>query len=360
MRSVFGKLTAAVGVAATALTLTMGPASADPPAGVVPKATDVVSVGSDTIQAYDNGLSAAYNATAPASKYYSWDATGSTPITPKAGALSIARPNGSSAGIAELAAVSHTTVDVARSSRAPIQGTDPNTDLFIAFAKDAVGWSGFTSTSTVTTDSPSTLSVTDLQGIYGTCAITNWNQVTDIPGYTGPNAAIKAYLPQSSSGTRKFFLSALGITTPGSCVQAYTPEENEGTDAVFNNPAVVYPYSIAHYIGQVYNGKGSGTDEPGFLDALRSVKFSSTSTIAQITNKLITTAFANSIFGRNVYHVVRSADWNSAVQGPPLKALFDKSTGTPAGYVCSNPTLITSFGFLALSSTQCGTQSHTT
>jgi len=354
MRSVFGKLTAAVGVAATALTLTMGPASADPPTGVTPAATDVVSVGSDTIQAFDNGLSAAYNATNPTNKYYSWDATGTSPITPKAGALSITRPNGSSAGIAELAAVTHTTVDVARSSRAPIQGTDPNTDLFIAFAKDAVGWSGFTTTSTVTTDSPQTLTTADLQGIYGTCSITNWDQVG------GKNAAIKAYLPQSSSGTRKFFLSALGITTPGTCVQSYTPEENEGTDSVFtNNPGAIFPYSIAHYIGQVYNGKGSGTDEPGSLDALRSITIGTTVT-PQITNKLITAAFAASIYGRNVYHVVRSLDWNSTGQGPALKALFDKASGTPAGYVCTHSSLITSFGFLALSSTQCGTQSHTT
>jgi ABC-type phosphate transport system substrate-binding protein len=344
----------AFGLAAAAMAA--GPVLADPPAGTTPAATDIVSVGSDTTQVVSNQFSVDFNATSPSSKYYSWDATGTTPITPKSGATSITRPNGSGAGITELTSVTHTTVDIARSSRGPKVGTDPSTDLFIAFAKDAVGFSAFTGG-----NAPATLSVADLQAIYGTCTITKWNQILDIPGYTGGTSTIKAYLPQASSGTRSFFLQALGITTPGTCVQATTPEENEGTNAAFTgNVDALFPYSIAHYVAQKYKGKSSGTDAPGALDALRSIKFSATSTIAQVdtVNQKINASFATSAFGRNVYNVVRSADWTDPTLGPRLKALLD--TAANNGWICKNgATDITGFGFLTLAGTQCGTQSHT-
>src|ERR1700753_3479484 len=67
-------LTASVcGLAAAAVVA--GPALADPATGVTPAAIDLVSVGSDTTQVVSNQISADFNATAPASKYYSWNAT---------------------------------------------------------------------------------------------------------------------------------------------------------------------------------------------------------------------------------------------------------------------------------------------
>ncbi|WP_194921091.1 hypothetical protein [Catenulispora rubra] len=90
-----GLAAAAAALAALAAFGPTSPASpavhADPP---LPAATDIVSVGSETTDALDDALATAYDASTPtpASKYYSWDSYGSSPITPKAGADSIARP----------------------------------------------------------------------------------------------------------------------------------------------------------------------------------------------------------------------------------------------------------------------------
>lgn len=359
--------------AAAALALSVGPASADPPSGTTPAATDLVSVGSDTSQVLDNALSAAFDAQspAPASKYYSWDATPAGSITTKTGATSIARPNGSGGGITALNDVSASnplttggvrkTVDLARSSRGP-QGT-ATTDTFIQYAEDAIGWAGFTTTSTKTSDSPSALSYTDLQKIFN-CTFTNWNQITDVTGYTGPNVTIKVVMPQANSGTRSTFLGDLGLasTFVGSCWSGTLVEENEGTDAALNDPAVIFPYSIGHYVGQVYDGKSSGTDAPGVLDALRSVinPPSGSGTVAQVntTAKTINQTFANTGFGRFLWHVVLTSDWNgtggAANEQAHLKVLLGKSGAN--GWICKNGgSIISSFGFLPLNALACGT-----
>ena len=341
MRSVTRKLAMASAIAAASLGVaiaSLGPAAADP--GTTPASTDIVSVGSDTIQSFDNGLSAAYNATSPTSKYYSWDATPAGNITPKTGAATIARPNGSGAGITALNGNTSSTVDIARSSRGPNTG---NTDWFIPFATDAVGWSAYTGG-----HAPANLTSAELKGIYN-CTYTTWNSLPTDP--TTSTDTIKVYLPQASSGTRSFFLSALGITaTTEPCWQTVTPEENEGTDAAFTgNTDAIFPYSLSHYVGQVYDSKGSGTDEPGALDALRSLD-----SVQQIdtTNKVWNSSLSLT-YTRNVYHVVRQADWANATEGPRLKALLNRSAA--GGWLCANgSTLIASYGFHALSS-GCGT-----
>src|SRR2546423_7859340 len=342
MRSVTRKLAMTSAVAAASLGAVMasvGTASADPT--VTPAATDIVSVGSDTIQSFDNGLSAAYNATSPASKYYSWDATPAGNIVPKTGAATIARPNGSSAGISTLNSTTHTTVDIARSSRGPKTGT---ADWFIPFAVDGVGWSAYTGG-----HAPANLTSAELTGIYN-CTYTTWNSLPSNP--TSSTATIKVYLPQANSGTRSFFLQALGITaTSEPCWQTATPEENEGTDAAFqSNPDAIFPYSLSHYVGQVYKGKGGGTDLPGALDANRSLDgVAQILTASQDWNSALSLTYT-----RNVYHVVRQADWSDPVQGPRLKALLDRAISN--GWLCKNgASLITSYGFHTLGAA-CGTR----
>src|SRR6185437_1912194 len=93
--------------AASAMAITAVPALADPPK--TPAAGDVVGVGSDTIQNVLNQFSVSYNATHKSGpRLWSWDATDPTtgaiglPITLKKGCKQIARPNGSSGGIAAL------------------------------------------------------------------------------------------------------------------------------------------------------------------------------------------------------------------------------------------------------------------
>ncbi len=346
MRKTAAKLLTAAALATSLVSIASGTALADPT--VVPATADIVGVGSDTTQTVLNQFSTDYNAyltglgdtTSP--RLYSFDATGSATITAKAGTTAFTRPNGSGAGINALNAASPALpVDFARSSRAPQTG-DLTTDIFVAFAKDAVTWSATATGS----NAPANLTTADLKNIYnGT--YTTWNQITDIAGYTGPAVAIKPYLPQASSGTRSFFLKAIGVTTLGVNVVS-GPEENEGTDVALNDPNVIFPYSVGHYIGQVYGGHTTATDAPGAL-SLRNING-----VAPVTaGHTINPTFANPVYGRTLYNVVRNAEWTATdAHGAALRNIFGTS-----GWICTNGSAdITSYGFLTIGG--CGSTTH--
>jgi ABC-type phosphate transport system substrate-binding protein len=336
MRKTAAKLLTAAALATSLVTIASGAAVADPAAGVTPAAQDIVGVGSDTIQSVLNQFSTDYNASlgagSTAPHLYSWDATGTSPITTKTGATSIARPNGSGAGIKALVANTSATVDFARSSRGPA-ATDAHGLDFVAMAKDAVTWSAQQNG-----NAPAQLTPAQLNGIY-TCSITNWQQIDT----SLANATIKPFLPQTDSGTRAFFLSAIGVTTPGTCVTS-GPEENEGTDAALQDANVVFPYSVAHYIGQTVGGHGSQTDAPGTL-TLRNAVVNGV-TLTPITSNQINGDFANSQFGRVVYNVFRDAEWTATdTHGNAIQAIFG-----PSGWICNDTTAgndLASYGFLA-------------
>ena len=343
----------AVGVAVCGAT---GAAVADPPAGTVPAATDIVAVGSDTTQNVIDAISTSYNTTKPTNKFYSYDATGTATIVTKKGCVAITRPNGSSAGIAALKAGAKTgasyCVDIARSSRGPAPG-DGSTTLplaFVAFAKDAVTWSANS-----TTNATSTLTTTQLKAIYscdasilggGATGTVTWNEV----GGTS-TAAVVPVIPQSSSGTRSFFLSKIGVTTLGSCVVPTddSVEENEGTNAIFstsNAANEVFPYSIAVYLAQSVHNHGKGTQ--GKL-VLKSVNGTAPTTGTGTATK-INPAFP---YSRSVYNVVRDNGTSTHVP-TALQPLL--GAGNNTGYICTNATAkakITSFGFLSLGA-NCG------
>jgi len=275
VRIVSKLLVAATTVAAvTAMMAT--PALADPPSGVTPGPTDVVGVGSDTTEFVFDQLSADYNATHTTGKLYSWDALNPSngaqgdPIQLKSGSTgcNIPRPFGSGQGITALENTmktgTHPCVDFARSSRARAS-TDPATISFINLAGDAVTYA-----TQPGSHAPTNLTTADLTGIYN-CTITQWNQ---IPGNSGGSSAtIAAMLPQSASGTRAFFLGALGLTAPGSCVStsstvqgaagngANTLEENEGVDPSLNtNKAnVIFPFSVGKWIAEKFHSASCGT-----------------------------------------------------------------------------------------------------
>ena len=244
------------------------PALADPPAGVTPRAADVVGVGSDTMGYLLDQLAHDYDQAHPkaASLLYSWDETnpdtgvaGDSVVT-KAGCAAIARPDGSSAGIAALEAnatdqskPSDFCIDYAGSSRAP-ETSDPACTTggicFIQLAGDAVTWAARDAASGGT-DAPASLTLTQLKDIY-LCKITNWDQAG------GKNAPIEPFLPQSSSGTTAFWLTALGggktPITPGPCVSSdgNQLQDNEGIDPALDSPESIVPYSAGDYIAQVY------------------------------------------------------------------------------------------------------------
>jgi ABC-type phosphate transport system substrate-binding protein len=374
---------------ASALALTAllaGPAIADPPPGVTPRAADVVGVGSDTIQFLYDQLSHNFNKTGASSKLYSWDAVPQGEmITPKRGCSSIVRPTGSSAGISALE-TSQTLktgtrwcIDFARSSRGRAS-TDPacaaNGICFVQLAGDAVTWAS----RAAGTNAPASLTLTQLKNIY-TCKVRNWSNVG------GKSGTIKAYLPQSSSGTRSFFLTALGggttPITPGSCVSDVnnTLIENEGDAPQLNNVNAIFPYSVADYIAQVYHsahcsasncgypaspscipsGKQNlfGCDLHGAL-AIRQIAGTKPAlpwplppapTPPAINNTVHVNKAFSTPFQRIVYEVVRFA--STADHIPTyLEPLFGSS-----GYVCgkSGQEAIKAYGFLVLPS--CGSAS---
>ncbi|BAJ26879.1 MULTISPECIES: substrate-binding domain-containing protein [Kitasatospora] len=337
MRHTAAKAFAALAMTTAALATVSVPAMADPT--VTPAAQDIVGAGSDTTQALLNQLSSDYNATIPATTphLYSWDATGSSSITPKTGASTILRPNGSGAGISALNANTSATLDFARSSR-PRSASDPSTILFVAFAKDAVTWSAPSGGL-----APANLTTQDLNDIYS-CKVGK----TDWSNFGGSAGTIKPYLPQLSSGTRSFFLGAIGNPTLGSCVQTYTPEENEGTDAALQTADVIFPYSAGHWVGQA-NGHVTATDNKGNL-TLRSINGVAPLTTAGALNA----AFANPTYGRVLNNVVRAAEWNASpatTQSTALRAIFG-----PTGYICSTPgkAAIANYGYLTLPAAACG------
>jgi len=225
-----------------------------------PAEADATGVGSDTIQNVLDQFAADYNPTvsATASHLYSWDATNpltgaiGDSIAEKTGCSSIPRPDGSSAGITQLATFQKThdgkffCSSFARSSRARAS-TDPafapGGIAFVDLAGDAVTWSA-----QATTNAPATLTQAQLAAIYN-CTDTNWSQVG------GKNAPIHAFIPQTGSGTRSFFLSAIGVATPGSCVSDDNGalEENEGVNPVLKDPDAIFPYSIGKYIAEKFH-----------------------------------------------------------------------------------------------------------
>ncbi len=225
-----------------------------------PAENDAVGVGSDTIQNVMDQFSVDYNntLTSSAAHLYSWDAT--NPLTGAIGdsipekkdCPSIARPDGSSAGINQLITFAKSTsgpfcTNFARSSRARSSSDPPYAAGGIAFvdlAGDAVTYS-----TQATTNAPSNLTTAQLASIYN-CTVTDWGQVGGKAGNP-----IHAFIPQPGSGTRSFFLSAIGVANPGSCVSDDNGnlQENEGVNPVLNDPNAIFPYSIGKYIAEAFH-----------------------------------------------------------------------------------------------------------
>lgn len=318
---------AAVAGAATLAILGGGVALADPP--FKPQRTDIVGVGSDTTQSVMNAYAKAYNATKPARRLASFNATGSANIVTKAGCAPIARPNGSSAGIAALRADTKGCIDFARSSRPKATDGSENSLAFFAYARDGVTWVTVPSAKT-----PANLTTNDLRNIY-TCAVTNWHSVSR----QLPSNPIHAYLPQVGSGTRSFFESAIGITDSqvGSCVKQ-SIEENTGTQLKHDTLAIA-PYSIAKWIAQK---KKKETDVRGGVTLHR----------INGTNPLTASGKLNTRFSsgflRLVYNVVKTT-------GGTVPAAYLNIFG-PSGFICTHQSIAVSYGFARLGGA-CGSRS---
>ncbi|MFJ8437083.1 substrate-binding domain-containing protein [Kitasatospora sp. NPDC094019] len=341
MRSILARAATGFAAAVCATAVLAPVAVADPPPGVVPAATDLVGVGVDTTQRFMNRTSADYNAAAAPGlpRLYSWDVTGVNPITPKAGAVTMNRPDGSGPGFAALITTTLGTLDFVRSSRGVSPG-DPRPYSFVPFAKDAVSWSAKAGG-----HAPADLSTAQLRAIYE-CTATNWLQID--PSLV--NATIKPYLPPATSDTRVAFLKALGGGTailPGTCVTS-GPRNDQGTAPVLDDVDVVFPYSVGVYVDQVYRGHGTAVESPGPLTP-RGIN----GIVPIDSAKNINAPFLASPYGRLLWHIFRGAEYAGAnAHGAALRSVFG-----PQGWICAHPAVIVAYGFVPVGN--CGSVINT-
>ncbi|HEX6356014.1 hypothetical protein [Actinophytocola sp.] len=305
MRSTLRKGAVAVFVGASAiLSLVLGgTAAADPNLnnqgaslpGFVPDATDVVGTGSDTTQYVINTASQAQSSSNPAVRVASFNAfkpgTEASPVTGDqivvrdpdqvAGSgdeATIARPNGSSAGITAL--INNTSLDFARSSRFRGSNVAEQNLYFIPALTDGLSY---------VVDKAATADIRNLD----TAELAAIYRCTDTRGFAPK-------LPQAGSGTRSFFLSQIGVAENeiGTCVDQ-TVQEHDASP-VAGNPLALAPFSTARFV----NNPPSPANPPS-------------ATVDIAATSATTGVFFTS---RTVYNVVRKADFDRA--GSPLPAIF--------------------------------------
>ncbi|MFF4900018.1 Ig-like domain repeat protein [Streptomyces sp. NPDC001068] len=334
------------------------PAVADPDAGAF---RQLVGVGSDTTQDVLNALAGdtvnttSYSGTAVKSVngagIASYDAiqplTGATgtKITTRTGGTTFLRPNGSGAGRTALSqsltgdldasgASVKGQVDFARSSGGPSNSGTALT--YIPMARDAVGVA-------VKGSGLDTLTVKQLHDIY-------IGALTVVNGQT-----VHPKIPQSGSGTRKFFLNAIGVQDSDVPANIGVVQENQANAALTEDGALV-PFSVGSWIAQNNGVSPNYSKEAAAAGGhLASVQLpgddGATSPITTVNGKLapVNAYYENSTFGRDVYNVVpsRAIDPTSIFFDKDLYDVFVTSGSHTAQLASDNAeTVIAKFGFV--------------
>ncbi|PKQ32281.1 MAG: hypothetical protein CVT62_04475 [Actinobacteria bacterium HGW-Actinobacteria-2] len=344
----------AAGLAVTALAVG-APAFSDP------VSNSYVLVGSDTLQDSANALVNGTDVTgarvrikaagASLANYDAFPTTGAgSSIQTKPGGVFFPRPSGSGAGVNALkASINGTTyltsaqaitgqVDIARSSSGPGNNANDNGLLaYVPYARDGVAYAyrGDAKLANLTTD--------QLKAIYqGT--------LTSVDGVT-----VKPLIPQADSGTRKFFLSAIGATcalTDGSCTTSALAENDA---SVLKEDGNIIPISAGSWIAQ------SNGVAPSTIPTDGSVKLGSPDGTAPFngtgTNLVPNATFYNTIYGRDTYLVVERARITpgNGKYDPALFNLMDQSSATSLTNFITTPdaagAVKQKFGFVAPKST---------
>lgn len=312
------------------------------PATADPTAEGYVAVGSDTLQdsmnALVNGTSvtgADVRVAANGVHLGSFDAFGSAKIRTKFSGGYFTRPGGSGAGVnALLASINGTPlngenltgqVDIARSSSAPTTPNPNGAIVYVPFARDAVAYA-------YRVPAGDTACATALGGLTKA-------QLTALYSAATPDTTLCAghsitpRLPQSNSGTRKFFTGAIGVsnTTPGAAVptgdnQPTGPQENTGGQI---SDYQIIPFSAASWIAQS-NGAAPNTiasDANLHLGAINGNLAYSVNGDGSLSP--VAAAYNDTTFGRDTYLVVEYARVNPAspTYDPALATLVDSTKG---------------------------------
>jgi ABC-type phosphate transport system substrate-binding protein len=362
------KKIAALGAAVGLLLSGVGLAST---ASAEPVSNSYSAVGSDTLQdamnALTNGTSASgtyVRVLAAGQSIGNFDAFGAPAIQTKSGGPFFARPNGSGAGRdalrrsidgANWSVSGNTTpakpitgqVDIARSSSGPASGTSSADGrlLYVPFGRDAVAYAYKGGTAAW-----ANLTAAQLKSIYeGT--------TTTIDGVT-----VKPRLPQTSSGTRSFFLGAIGVTTPSGVADAANTTVPENDAAVLGEGEII-PFSAASWIAQANNVAGVNTVAASTGVQLGS-PISGQAPFTGTAPALVPNSgyYSNTTFGRDTYLIVERARVQSSFTyngapafDPVLAGLVDSSKTaslTNFGNAPTTPGAVKrKFGFLAPNST---------
>lgn len=359
-------IVAALGVALAGVAIAT-PAYADP------VSNSYVLVGSDTLQDAGNALSngtfasgASVRVVSSAGSIASFDAFGSAAIQTKPNGVYFARPAGSGDGAkalsrsidgsnfsvsGNLTAAKAITgqVDIARSSSGPASPNASGVLAYIPFGRDAVSYAYKLASGVTAPAGIEALTSAQLTAIY------NGTQTT-VGGVT-----VVPKLPQNGSGTRKFWLSAIGVSTPSGVTDAATTtlQENNASDASFAPAAgtiQIVPFSAASWIAQSngVTGVNTITGSGALLGAIDgNAAYSGTGSSLAANSA----AYASTTYGRDTYVVVENA---RITTGDPkfdqgLADLVDRTKaksltnfGTLSG---TSGAVKTKFGFLAPSST---------
>lgn len=331
MKNVKRSVIAAAAVAAVLAGLSATSASADP----TPVGKDIVGVGSDTTQIAVNALGDGYKSGSlyklgyngsDTARIISWDAI--NPVTKAAGdsitlrvnTPAIARPNGSGAGKKLLyGSTNNTAVNFARSSSALNSAEVSGALTAYPFAQDEVVGAVKASNSYA----PTALSPQQLIGIYeGT--ITNWNQVG------GANASITALLPQSSSGTRAFFIAQLEAVKGSALSIAPTviqtvEEQDTSVFTTYTNAVVPISVGRANLAGGAsFTNTGTASDANPAFDAKRAV-------YNVVRTADVSKAFVSNLFGDAGYLC------STAAKGAIAAGGLSQLARSGAGGVCGQP-----------------------
>ena len=185
---------------------------------------------------------------------------GTTPPTSENAFHDVVReeaPIGGTAGVSELCQhglAGIAPVDFARQTKAPSSSTCTGTS-FVAYARDGLAveaWPGIAGSGTSTFHNTSgtcagstgfCLTQAQLQGIFVTCSITNWNQVG------GLNVKIVPYVPLPQFGTRSAWDTLLGgdtshcITNPNHITPAETDNSFPAHDGTRKGAIMAVSYA---------------------------------------------------------------------------------------------------------------------
>lgn len=276
------------------------PADAHPAA----RSTDVVGVGSDTLQFAMDFVAegdylgdSGYNTTHNQRRVVNLDATGdasghlqtpSATVVLRGGGFPVTLPNGSGAGINFLLAdtTAPFKVNYARSSRlpSPAEQTTATNAGFGGLHCYQIGLDGLAvavSNLVATNAGTGGITINDLVQIYSaTGTIRTWGQ---LPNYNGPapTATIVPVIPQTGSGTRDFFIAQLtaaagGTFTLRSDAGLVVSEEHDPAP-IQSNANAIGPFSTARLqmIDQGYFANGVAPS-PAPVRTLPAPSFSTT------------------------------------------------------------------------------------